>query len=91
MNHSYALDVNVERAEDVLMHKRLLYSARDPANRPVIEVRLVQVSVYPTHNHATILYFLWDSEYLYLANELIIMEIFFPAKKSLLELASVVW
>ncbi|XP_031384033.1 serine/threonine-protein kinase STY46-like isoform X2 [Punica granatum] len=39
----YALDVNVERAEDVLMHKRLLHLARDPANRPAIEVRLVQV------------------------------------------------
>ncbi|XP_028797639.1 serine/threonine-protein kinase STY46 isoform X2 [Neltuma alba] len=39
----YALDVNVERAADVLMHKRLLHLAHDPANRPAIEVRLVQV------------------------------------------------
>ncbi|KAK4747729.1 hypothetical protein SAY87_014315 [Trapa incisa] len=39
----YALDVNVERAEDVLMHKTLLQLAHDPENRPVIEVRLVQV------------------------------------------------
>ncbi|XP_056169934.1 serine/threonine-protein kinase STY46-like isoform X2 [Syzygium oleosum] len=39
----YALDVNVERAEDVLMHQRLLHLAHDPANRPAIEVRLVQV------------------------------------------------
>ncbi|XP_059653902.1 serine/threonine-protein kinase STY46-like [Cornus florida] len=39
----YALDVNVERAEDVLMHKRLLHLAHDPDNRPVFEVRLVQV------------------------------------------------
>ncbi|KAM1318351.1 hypothetical protein ACFX14_003671 [Malus domestica] len=39
----YALDVNVERAEDVLMHKRLLHLAHDPAHRPAIEVRLVQV------------------------------------------------
>ncbi|KAB2602637.1 serine/threonine-protein kinase [Pyrus ussuriensis x Pyrus communis] len=38
----YALDVNVERAEDVLMHKRLLHLAHDPAHRPAIEVRLVQ-------------------------------------------------
>lgn len=44
MHHSYALDVNIERAEDVLVHKRLLHLARDPANRPVIDVRLVQVS-----------------------------------------------
>ncbi|XVE94479.1 hypothetical protein REPUB_Repub02eG0012600 [Reevesia pubescens] len=39
----YALDVNVERAQDVLMHKRLLRKARDPPSRPAIEVRLVQV------------------------------------------------
>ncbi|KAI4367376.1 hypothetical protein MLD38_023119 [Melastoma candidum] len=39
----YALDVNIERAEDVLIHQRLLHLARDPANRPAIEVRLVQV------------------------------------------------
>ncbi|CAN6985873.1 unnamed protein product [Brassica oleracea var. botrytis] len=45
----YALDVNVERAEDVLMHQRLLHSALDPNNRPVIQVRLVQVQP-PTGN-----------------------------------------
>ncbi|KAK8989079.1 hypothetical protein V6N11_030447 [Hibiscus sabdariffa] len=39
----YAFDVNVERAEDVLMHKRLLSKALNPASRPAIEVRLVQV------------------------------------------------
>ncbi|XP_044490062.1 serine/threonine-protein kinase STY46-like isoform X1 [Mangifera indica] len=44
----YALDVNVERAEDVLMHKRLLHLAHDPDNRPAIEVRLVQVP--PMHD-----------------------------------------
>ncbi|KAK0581517.1 hypothetical protein LWI29_014711 [Acer saccharum] len=42
----YALDVNVERADDVLMHKRLLHLAHGPNNRPAIEVRLVQV--HPT-------------------------------------------
>ncbi|XP_060176242.1 serine/threonine-protein kinase STY46-like [Lycium barbarum] len=40
----YALDVNVESAEDVLTHKRLLYLAHDPANRPAFDVRLVQVA-----------------------------------------------
>ncbi|XP_020579257.1 serine/threonine-protein kinase STY46-like isoform X2 [Phalaenopsis equestris] len=40
----YALDVNVERAEDVLTHKKLLEMAKDPGNRPVFAVRLVQVS-----------------------------------------------
>ncbi|RZC66817.1 hypothetical protein C5167_010504 [Papaver somniferum] len=39
----YALDVNAERAEDVLKHKRLLQLAHDPANRPAFDVRLVQV------------------------------------------------
>ncbi|GMP37389.1 hypothetical protein CsSME_00009096 [Camellia sinensis var. sinensis] len=45
----YALDVNVERAEDVLMHKRLLQLAHDPANRPAIEIRMVQVSPISDH------------------------------------------
>ncbi|KAJ6736904.1 ACT-LIKE TYROSINE KINASE FAMILY PROTEIN [Salix viminalis] len=44
----YVMDVNVERAEDVLMHKRLLQLAEDPANRPAFEVHLVQV--YPSWN-----------------------------------------
>ncbi|XP_070024090.1 serine/threonine-protein kinase STY8 [Nicotiana tabacum] len=44
----YASDVNVERAEDVLMHKRLLDQAEDPANRPAFDVRLVQV--HPMYN-----------------------------------------
>ncbi|XP_068345701.1 probable mitochondrial adenine nucleotide transporter BTL1 [Pyrus communis] len=38
---SYALDVNVERAEDVLTHKRLLQFVEDPANQPAFEVRSV--------------------------------------------------
>ncbi|XP_058185185.1 serine/threonine-protein kinase STY17-like isoform X2 [Rhododendron vialii] len=42
----YALDVNVERSEDVLTHKRLLHLAEDPACRLAFEVRLVQV--HPT-------------------------------------------
>lgn len=33
----------MERAEDVLTHKRLLQLAEDPSNCPVVEVRLVQV------------------------------------------------
>ncbi|XP_052308857.1 serine/threonine-protein kinase STY8 isoform X2 [Populus trichocarpa] len=39
----YAMDVIAERAEDVIMHKRLLQMAHNPATRPAIEVRLVQV------------------------------------------------
>ena len=40
---SYAMDVNVARAEDVLTHRRLLEQARDPAQRPAFAVRAVQV------------------------------------------------
>ncbi|CAA7403537.1 unnamed protein product [Spirodela intermedia] len=39
----YAMDVNVERAQDVLMHKRLLEMAADPANKLPFEIRIVQV------------------------------------------------
>ncbi|KAL7155562.1 hypothetical protein ABFS83_03G083400 [Erythranthe nasuta] len=38
----YALDVNTERAEDVLLHKKLLNMARDPLTTPAVDVRLVQ-------------------------------------------------
>ncbi|KAI3868930.1 hypothetical protein MKW92_003226 [Papaver armeniacum] len=47
----YALNLNVERAEDVLIHKRLLLQAHDPADRPAFEIRLVQASpVFDGHN-----------------------------------------
>eukprot|EP00245_Coleochaete_scutata_P000955 TRINITY_DN1117_c0_g1_i2.p1 TRINITY_DN1117_c0_g1~~TRINITY_DN1117_c0_g1_i2.p1 ORF type:complete len:640 (-),score=134.06 TRINITY_DN1117_c0_g1_i2:975-2894(-) len=41
----YAIDVNTERAEDVLMHKRLLEMAAVPENRPAFFVRAVHVFV----------------------------------------------
>ncbi|KAK1423536.1 hypothetical protein QVD17_18842 [Tagetes erecta] len=47
----YALDVNVERAEDVITHKRVLQMAEDPDNRPAFEVRLLQV--LPTSDENT--------------------------------------
>jgi hypothetical protein len=40
------MDVNVERAEDVLTHKRLLEQAKDPAHRPAFAVRSVQVMIF---------------------------------------------
>ncbi|KAG6704714.1 hypothetical protein I3842_07G146300 [Carya illinoinensis] len=49
---SYALNVNVERAQDVLMHKRLLHMARDPAIRHAIEVRVVQAH-FPTSGNCS--------------------------------------
>lgn len=48
--------MNVDRAEDVLTHKRLLQLALDPANRPVFEIRSVQVkrkSAFNYMNHFT--------------------------------------
>ncbi|KAM7511209.1 hypothetical protein LguiB_010084 [Lonicera macranthoides] len=39
---SYALDINLEKVEDVLLHQRLLALAKDPDNRPVFNVRFVE-------------------------------------------------
>ncbi|MCO5593200.1 hypothetical protein L7F22_047207 [Adiantum nelumboides] len=39
----YALDVNTDRAEDVLLHQKLLQLAEIPENRPVFHVRAVRV------------------------------------------------
>ncbi|KAF2321506.1 hypothetical protein GH714_000171 [Hevea brasiliensis] len=43
---SYLLDVNMDRAEDVLLHQRLLTSAKDPEKRPVYHIRFLE-------NHCT--------------------------------------
>ena len=40
-NLRYALDINIERAEDVLTHKRLLQLVEDPTNRPAFDVWVV--------------------------------------------------
>ncbi|XP_078441729.1 serine/threonine-protein kinase STY46-like isoform X2 [Wolffia australiana] len=47
----YAIDVNVERAEDVLMHKKLLEMAADPSNNLRFDIRVVQVP--PVHDSET--------------------------------------
>ncbi|XP_061355557.1 serine/threonine-protein kinase STY8-like isoform X1 [Gastrolobium bilobum] len=39
---SYGLDVNMDRAEDVLLHQSLLTLARDPEKRPVFHVRFLE-------------------------------------------------
>lgn len=49
----YALDVNVERAEDVLTHKRLLELAETQENRPVFHVRAVHVLPIGLENSET--------------------------------------
>ncbi|XP_028763682.1 serine/threonine-protein kinase STY46 isoform X1 [Neltuma alba] len=39
---SYLLDVNIDRAEDVLLHQKLLALARDPSKRPVYNIRFLE-------------------------------------------------
>ncbi|KAG6390497.1 hypothetical protein SASPL_148232 [Salvia splendens] len=39
---SYGLDINMEKVEDVLLHQKLLASAKDPDNRPVFHIRLLE-------------------------------------------------
>ncbi|KAF7812945.1 serine/threonine-protein kinase STY46-like isoform X1 [Senna tora] len=39
---SYGLDVNVDKAEDVLLHQSLLALARDPDKRPVYHIRFLE-------------------------------------------------
>lgn len=41
--YSYGLDVNMDRAEDVLLHRKLLALAKDPEKRPVFHVRCLEV------------------------------------------------
>lgn len=40
---SYGLDVNIDKAEDVLLHQNLLAQARDPDKRPVYHIRFLEV------------------------------------------------
>ena len=49
------MDVNTERAQDVLVHKKLLHLAHDPYTRPAFEVRLVQV---PNWSHLHLIFFI---------------------------------
>ncbi|XP_021760999.1 serine/threonine-protein kinase STY46-like [Chenopodium quinoa] len=39
---SYGLDINIDRAEDVLLHRKLLALAKDPEKRPVFHVRALE-------------------------------------------------
>ncbi|XP_071709785.1 serine/threonine-protein kinase STY46-like isoform X2 [Rutidosis leptorrhynchoides] len=39
----YALDVNLERAQEVLIHKKLLHMAYNPTTRPAFEVRPIKL------------------------------------------------
>lgn len=39
---SYLVDVTVDRAEDVLLHRKILAEAKDPTKRPVFHVRFMK-------------------------------------------------
>ncbi|WVZ87779.1 hypothetical protein U9M48_034364 [Paspalum notatum var. saurae] len=41
---SYSIDLEVERAEDVLLHRRILDECADPDKRPVFHVRFIKVT-----------------------------------------------
>ncbi|PKA61536.1 Serine/threonine-protein kinase HT1 [Apostasia shenzhenica] len=40
---SYAVDINVDRAEEVLLHQKLLADAKDPEKRPAFRVRFLML------------------------------------------------
>nr|CAB3486257.1 unnamed protein product [Digitaria exilis] len=44
---SYSIDLDVEKAEDVLLHRRILDECADPDKRPVFHVRFITVSTTP--------------------------------------------
>ncbi|XP_072972628.1 serine/threonine-protein kinase STY8-like isoform X2 [Typha angustifolia] len=39
---SYALDVHIDKAEDVLLHQKILAESEDPGKRPVFHVRFIK-------------------------------------------------
>ncbi|RAL40691.1 unnamed protein product [Cuscuta campestris] len=41
---SYGLDINMDKVEDVLLHRDLLAKAKDPDKRPVYHVRLLELN-----------------------------------------------
>jgi hypothetical protein len=42
---SYQLDINVDKAEDVLVHQKVLAEAKDPDRRPAFHVRFLRVKL----------------------------------------------
>jgi hypothetical protein len=44
--HSYQLDINVDKAADVLVHQNVLAEAKDPDRRPAFHVRFLRVKVF---------------------------------------------
>jgi hypothetical protein len=43
---SYQLDVNIDKAEDVLIHQKVLAEAKDPDKHPAFAVRFLRVMVF---------------------------------------------
>uniref|UniRef100_A0A0E0J750 non-specific serine/threonine protein kinase n=1 Tax=Oryza nivara TaxID=4536 RepID=A0A0E0J750_ORYNI len=51
--HSYQLDINVDKAEDVLVHQKVLAEAKDPDRRPAFHVRFLRLVVFGEKCHST--------------------------------------
>uniref|UniRef100_A0A453DJ83 Uncharacterized protein n=1 Tax=Aegilops tauschii subsp. strangulata TaxID=200361 RepID=A0A453DJ83_AEGTS len=45
---SYYIDLDVNKAEDVLLHRRILAECADPDNRPVFHARFLRVTTHPS-------------------------------------------
>uniref|UniRef100_A0A0D3HRS1 non-specific serine/threonine protein kinase n=1 Tax=Oryza barthii TaxID=65489 RepID=A0A0D3HRS1_9ORYZ len=50
---SYQLDINVDKAEDVLVHQKVLAEAKDPDRRPAFHVRFLRLVVFGEKCHST--------------------------------------
>ncbi|KAG0528230.1 hypothetical protein BDA96_06G300400 [Sorghum bicolor] len=48
---SYAIDVNVEKAEDVLLHRTILNECADPEKRPIFHVRFLHCASTSADSH----------------------------------------
>ncbi|XP_062204130.1 serine/threonine-protein kinase STY46-like isoform X2 [Phragmites australis] len=49
--NSYQLDINVDRAADVLVHQKVLAEAKDPDRRPAFQVRFLRIeNMDPTYD-----------------------------------------
>jgi hypothetical protein len=63
---SYSIDLTVDKAEDVLLHRRILDQCADPANRPVFHVRFVKVTFSSSSRHSPSFNHLQSSGYRYI-------------------------
>lgn len=45
------LDVNLDKAEDVLIHQKILAEAKDPDKRPAFAVHFLRVMIFPAFSY----------------------------------------